>query len=82
MSDTAGADRASVLQPLAARRCGTCARWGGPRAPAPEAAAVRLAAETVSGPCLGGPWDGSERRARAACGRWQAWPAVPTESAR
>ena len=38
-------------------------------------------AETVTGLCIGGGWDNSERRARSACGHWKLWialePAAP-----
>jgi hypothetical protein len=35
-----------------------------------------IEAETVTGNCLGGGWDGSERRARSACGHWKIWPVL------
>lgn len=64
-----------MRQAAAARRCASCERWGGERTPAPPDA-VEVAAETTPGLCRGGPWDGSERRARSACGQWLPWPAI------
>ena len=37
---------------------------------------VAIASETDTGPCQGGPWNGSERRARMACGHWLRWTAL------
>jgi hypothetical protein len=37
---------------------------------------VRIVSETDIGLCDGGPWNGSERRARSACGHWDCWPAL------
>lgn len=60
-------------QPVALRRCASCERWDGPRAPGDDPDCVRIDSETDSGTCVGGPWDGNQRRARSACGRWQRW---------
>lgn len=35
-----------------------------------------IVAETDSGLCVGGGWDGDQRRARAACGHWRRWTAL------
>ncbi len=66
-----------ILQPVALRRCASCERWQGPRQATDDGQAVRIPGEDSSGLCAGGPWDGSERRARAACGRWLRWHALP-----
>jgi hypothetical protein len=57
------------------KRCASCERWSGSRQPGETADTVLIAAETDTGICQGGPWDGSERRARSACGHWQIWSA-------
>lgn len=57
------------------KRCASCQRWTGARA-AGEPGMVRVVAETDTGLCHGGPWDGSERRARSACGHWACWPVL------
>jgi len=58
------------------KRCATCERWSGARIPGHEARTVTVESETTPGMCRGGPWDGSERRARSACGHWLIWPAI------
>ncbi|HEX5803744.1 MAG TPA: hypothetical protein VFY24_12020 [Azospira sp.] len=60
-------------QSAALRRCATCERWAGPRAPGDAPDCVAIGSETDSGNCVGGPWDGNPRRARSACGRWLRW---------
>ncbi|MFN3986108.1 MAG: hypothetical protein ACK4KV_11485 [Rhodocyclaceae bacterium] len=55
-----------------ARRCPTCARWGGPRRMAEDRVTV-LIPEQARGPCREGPWHGSPRGPRNACGQWQPW---------
>ena len=37
---------------------------------------VAIDSDTVAGLCVGGPWDGSPRLARSACGRWVRWQAL------
>lgn len=66
-------------QPAALRRCATCNRWQGRRQPSEDGSAALIDAETIAGLCQGGPWDGEERRARAACGRWTIWLALATD---
>ena len=58
------------------KRCASCERWRGERQPGPTPESVAVASETVTGLCVGGGWDGSERRARSACGHWQVWLAL------
>lgn len=71
-----------IIQPAARKRCATCDRWAGPRSPAGPvesgemSGAVAIGSETDIGLCIGGPWDGSERRARSACGQWLLWHAI------
>ncbi|MFC5301399.1 hypothetical protein [Azospira restricta] len=59
------------------RRCASCERWSGARSAGGDGASVLIASETATGTCVGGPWDGSERRARSACGQWLRWQALP-----
>lgn len=61
------------LQSAALCRCATCERWDGPRTVGGDAGSVRIGSETDGGICVGGPWDGTPRRARSACGRWLRW---------
>ncbi|MBI2309241.1 MAG: hypothetical protein HYU78_18270 [Rhodocyclales bacterium] len=68
-----------AVQAVAKRRCASCERWSGPRAPAEDGGHVRIESETSTGLCVGGPWDGSERRARSACGQWRRWQILPEE---
>lgn len=65
-----------VSQAVDRKRCGSCERWSGERQPGDDGRSVLVAAETSVGLCRGGPWDGSDRRARSACGHWQCWAAV------
>ena len=58
------------------KRCGSCERWSGARQAGEQPGTVLIESETAVGLCQGGPWDGSERRARSACGHWRCWPAV------
>jgi hypothetical protein len=71
-----------IIQPASRKRCATCNRWAGPRSPARQdesggtTDAVEIGSETDAGLCIGGPWDGTERRARSACGQWIVWHAI------
>jgi len=65
-----------ILQAVARQRCASCARWQGPRTPGPSADSVAIPDERATGTCCGGPWDGAERLARSACGRWLRWTAA------
>lgn len=60
-------------QPVALRRCASCERWSGFRRVGNAPETVEIEDERAVGLCRGGPWDGSERRARSACGRWVRW---------
>ena len=60
-------------QSVSRRRCASCERWSGERLPGATADEVLITEETATGICQGGPWDGSERRARSACGHWLRW---------
>ena len=64
---------------VARRRCASCQRWSGLRYPAMAPDAVLIESETSTGICQGGPWDGSERRARSECGHWQCWDALNSQ---
>ncbi|WP_153147324.1 hypothetical protein [Dechloromonas sp. H13] len=56
------------------KRCASCERWQGERQPGATADTVAIESELATGLCSGGGWDGSERRARSACGHWRLWP--------
>lgn len=66
------------LQPVDLKRCASCERWGGSRQVGTQPETVEIDDERAVGLCQGGPWDGSERRARSACGRWIRWLALDT----
>jgi hypothetical protein len=65
-----------LTQAIDRKRCASCACWQGPRHADFVSDSVLIEAETVTGNCLGGGWDGSERRARSACGHWKIWPVL------
>jgi len=65
-----------LIQAVDRKRCASCERWRGQRLPGTTPGTVEVEAETVTGLCVGGGWDGSERRARSACGHWQIWLAL------
>lgn len=65
-----------LILPADLKRCGSCRRWTGKRRPGQAPATVEVDHEEVIGLCQGGPWDGDERRPRAACGRWLPWLAA------
>lgn len=69
-----------IVQPVALKRCASCQRWGGSRQVGGEPETVEIQHEGVVGPCQGGPWDGTERRIRNACGRWTRWLVLATPS--
>jgi hypothetical protein len=58
------------------KRCASCERWQGPRQAGELPDTVGIVSEMDTGLCIGGGWDGSERRARSACGHWRIWPAL------
>jgi hypothetical protein len=65
-----------LIQAVNRKRCASCACWQGRRQTGSTAENVLIEAETITGNCLGGGWDGSERRARSACGHWKIWPVL------
>jgi hypothetical protein len=67
-----------LIQAVDRKRCASCQRWDGQRQPGEQAETVLIESETSEGLCQGGPWDGSERRARSACGHWTRWSALPS----
>ncbi len=69
-----------LIQAIDRKRCGSCERWSGLRQAGPTPDVVMIESETSTGLCQGGPWDGSERRARSACGHWQQLSTIPQES--
>ena len=68
-------------QAVDSKRCASCERWQGERQPGATPDTVMVAAETVTGLCIGGGWDNSERRARSACGHWKLWSALDPAAA-
>jgi hypothetical protein len=71
-----------LIQTVDQKRCATCERWCGEREPVGQPGTVAIAGETIAGLCIGGGWDGSERRARSTCGHWQVWVALEPAGAR
>lgn len=59
------------------KRCPTCDRWGGERKWDAALGAVVVSDDKVRGVCQGGPWHGTLRGIRNACGRWLVWAVVP-----
>ncbi|MBN8440162.1 MAG: hypothetical protein J0M28_00430 [Thauera sp.] len=55
------------------RRCPTCNRWGGARRVAADGRTVELDPDKARGQCNEGPWHGSMRGPRNACGQWVQW---------
>lgn len=58
------------------RRCPTCNRWGGQRTLGEDGIAVELDPANSRGPCNDGPWHGSMRGPRNACGQWLQWSQI------
>lgn len=58
------------------RRCPTCNRWGGRRELDGDGVTVQLHPAEPRGPCNEGPWHGSLRGPRNACGQWLRWFAI------
>ncbi|MBC9071251.1 hypothetical protein IAI53_04685 [Thauera sp. CAU 1555] len=61
------------MQPAETGRCPTCKRWGGVREHAGDGATVLPDPQRLRGPCVEGPWHGSLRGPRNACGQWVCW---------
>lgn len=64
------------IVPADNRRCCTCHRWDGPRRVGEQAGTVSFEHAEVRGMCVEGPWHGSPRNLRNACGRWVQWLAL------
>jgi len=62
-----------LIQAVDRKRCASCECWRGERQPGATPDSVAVKYETISGLCLDGGWDNSERRARSACGHWRIW---------
>lgn len=60
------------------RRCPTCNRWGGKRDLDADGVTVRLHPTEQRGACNEGPWHGSLRGPRNACGQWLPWIMIAT----
>jgi len=67
-------------QPAAARRCTSCNRWGGEREADVATDQVLFSPSNDRGPCIEGPWDGTLRSSRNACGRWLKWVALAPDT--
>lgn len=63
------------------RRCPTCDRWGGWRRVGADGSTVELDPAAPRGPCQEGPWHGSLRGPRNACGQWLRWSEIVPETA-
>lgn len=63
------------------RRCPTCNRWGGKRRLGADGTSVELDPADNRGACNEGPWHGSLRGPRNACGQWLQWGAIDPERA-
>lgn len=63
-------------QSVTLHRCASCQRWSGARQVGAAPQTVEIDNELSTGRCIGGPWDGDQRRARSACGQWIVWPAL------
>lgn len=61
------------------RRCPTCNRWGGSRLLAPDGVTVELDPQNNRGKCNEGPWHGTMRGPRNACGQWLQWIEIRTK---
>ena len=57
----------------APRRCPSCERWGGVRRLGADGVAIQLDPANTLGRCNEGPWHGSLRGPRNACGQWKPW---------
>jgi hypothetical protein len=68
-----------TCQPLDRKRCVSCNRWGGVRRPGAEPDTVEYDENNDRGPCVEGPWHGSLRSPRNACGQWVLWVALKPE---
>lgn len=62
-------------------RCPTCRRWAGARRIGEDGVSVLLDPAQPRGTCTEGPWHGTLRGPRNACGQWVAWLEPPAASA-
>ncbi|MCK9987826.1 MAG: hypothetical protein AzoDbin1_04298 [Azoarcus sp.] len=60
------------VQPADRKRCVSCKRWGGARKPGANPGEVEYE-DDARGPCNEGPWHGTLRSPRNACGQWVMW---------
>lgn len=58
------------------KKCLTCNRWSGWRQPGTVPDTVVYDDSRDQGECVEGPWHGSQRSVRNACGRWVCWLAL------
>jgi len=58
------------------RRCPTCQRWAGSRRIGDDGHQVELDPAQPRGNCTEGPWHGSSRGPRNACGQWLKWECI------
>ena len=65
-----------IAQMISLKRCTACKRWQGVRRIGEQPGTVEYDAEADKGLCHEGPWHGSLRSARSACGRWVQWAAL------
>lgn len=66
-----------MSKPLAElRRCPTCQRWAGERTLGADGFSVELNPDNSRGQCTEGPWHGSMRGPRNACGQWVQWERI------
>lgn len=63
-------------QPVERRRCLSCNRWAGARTLGPEPETVAYDEDNDRGDCQDGPWHGTNRGPRNACGQWLRWAAL------
>lgn len=62
-----------ATQPFDRKRCISCNRWGGERTPGTTPGEVEYDSARDRGPCIEGPWHGTLRGPRNACGQWVLW---------
>ena len=55
------------------RRCVCCNRWAGARSPGSQPDHVLVEDDAAKGLCTEGPWHGTPRGVRNACGQWVRW---------
>ncbi len=62
-----------AVHPVERKRCLSCNRWGGARRPGAVPGTIEYDEDADKGPCVEGPWHGSLRGPRNACGQWVPW---------